>query len=96
MVYRSRFNMNQMSLSVLSNSLCVADVLRLSQKVIISTRVGWGLVPRQKCGDATGRDKPCRYVKLAKMFYHYDVSQGPALNNVESGTLRLISLLLTT
>ena len=33
---------------------------RLSQKVIILTRVGWGLVPHHP----TGRDKPCRYAEL--------------------------------
>ena len=37
-----------------------ADVERLSQKVIILTRVGWGLVPHH----STGRGKPCRYAKL--------------------------------
>ncbi len=37
-----------------------ADVERLSQKVIILTRVGWGLVPHHP----NGRDKPCHYAGL--------------------------------
>ncbi len=53
--YRGR----QMSTSA-PNSIESVHGEKLSQKVIILTRVGWGLVPHHP----NGRDKPCRYAEL--------------------------------